>query len=185
MNLDWDMPLLPANPNVDTETVCDTKGCDTMLLNSCNNLPMHHAWSIDDFLSDSKGPSQEVHGAILPPRKPGRPKLYDVDDSISEPLDSSSSDLKNQGKKRGRGPKPKYVYSTAQQAAAARRQRNRKAALQSYYKRREHVHTLETQVKELEDEQQHLMELLKGIDSGSIVLEDASETGINAWIAQK
>lgn len=160
-------------------------GCDTVLLNSCDNLPVNNAWSIDAFLNDCKSPVQEAGCASLPPRKPGRPKVYDVDDSISEPLDSSSSDFKNQGKKRGRGPKPKYVYSTAQQAAAARRQRNRKAALQSYYKRREHVHTLETKVKELEDEQQQLMELLKGIESGSIALEDASETGINAWIAQK
>lgn len=26
MNLDWDVPLLTANPNVDSETICDTKG---------------------------------------------------------------------------------------------------------------------------------------------------------------
>lgn len=185
MNLDWEVPLLTTNPNVNYETACDTEGCDPILLNSRNDPPVHHAWPMDAFLNDFNVLSEAGDGASLPPRKPGRPKLYDVDDSIWEPLDSTPSDLKNQGKKRGRGPKPKYVYSTAQQAAAARRQRNRKAALQSYYKRREHVHTLETQVKELEDERQHLMELLTGIKSGSITLEDASETGIDAWIAQK
>lgn len=146
---------------------------------------MDNTWPVNSYLKGSKGLPQDVDGASLPPRKPGRPKLYDVDASISEPLESTSSDLKNQDKKRGRGPKPKYVYSTAQQAAAARRQRNRKAALQSYYKRREHVHTLETQVKDLEEEQQHLMNLFKGIEAGSIALEDASESGIDAWIAQK
>lgn len=37
-------------------------------------------------------------------------------------------------KKSGRGPKPKYVFSTQEEAADARRERNRKAALESYYR---------------------------------------------------
>ena len=37
-------------------------------------------------------------------------------------------------KKSGRGPKPKYIFGTEEEAADARRERNRKAALDSYYK---------------------------------------------------
>lgn len=37
-------------------------------------------------------------------------------------------------KKSGRGPKPKYIFSTQEEAADARRERNRKAALESYYR---------------------------------------------------
>lgn len=36
--------------------------------------------------------------------------------------------------KRGRGPKPKYVFGSREEAAGARRERNRKAALDSYYR---------------------------------------------------
>jgi hypothetical protein len=39
-----------------------------------------------------------------------------------------------QSGKISRGPKPKYVFSTPEEAANARRERNRKAALESYYK---------------------------------------------------
>ena len=37
-------------------------------------------------------------------------------------------------KKSGRGPKPKYLFGTQEEAADARRERNRKAALDSYYR---------------------------------------------------
>ena len=36
--------------------------------------------------------------------------------------------------KRARGPKPKYMYNTLEEAADARRERNRKSALESYHK---------------------------------------------------
>lgn len=36
--------------------------------------------------------------------------------------------------KRGRGPKPKYVFTSQEAAADARKERNRKAALESYYR---------------------------------------------------
>lgn len=46
----------------------------------------------------------------------------------------SNPDATAPASKRGRGPKPKYVYGSREEAAGARRERNRKAALDSYYK---------------------------------------------------
>lgn len=75
---------------------------------------------------------------------------------------------KKKGGRRPRGPKPKYVFSSPEQAAAARRERNRAAALQSYYKKRNHTMNLEQQVRELEDEQNKLTMLLEHVENGTI-----------------
>lgn len=75
---------------------------------------------------------------------------------------------KKKGGRRPRGPKPKYVFSSPEQAAAARRERNRAAALQSYYKKRNHIMNLEQQVRELEDEQNKLTMLLEHVENGTI-----------------
>ncbi|GAB4819720.1 hypothetical protein N2152v2_006766 [Parachlorella kessleri] len=96
-------------------------------------------------------------------RKRGRPRLYDTAGAAAAATAPSSGSgasavgdagdsIAQQAEhgKRGRGPKPKYVFGNRVEAAGARRERNRKAALDSYYRQRQHV-------KELEEERDRLL----------------------------
>jgi hypothetical protein len=67
-------------------------------------------------------------------RQVGRPRVASASAAACPPPQGAPLDPDQQQPKRGRGPKPKYVYQTPGEAADARRDRNRKAALESYYK---------------------------------------------------
>jgi hypothetical protein len=78
-------------------------------------------------------------GGRAPRRRGGRPRLHPASapaDAAAPPRPdpSSAGRAVEPYKKTGRGPKPKYVFSTREEAADARRERNRRAALESYYK---------------------------------------------------
>lgn len=91
-------------------------------------------------------------------------------------------------KKRGdaqptRGPKPKYVFQSNEEAADARRERNRQAAIESYYKRRQRVQQLETEISRLTQENAALEELHKQITSGAPhSLLSPSMEGVQSWL---
>lgn len=86
-------------------------------------------------------------------------------------------------KQGGRGPKPKYVFATQEEAADARRERNRKAALESYYKKKEHTERLKRQLAALEAENVALQSLLLEMNTtGLCPLSEASQDGIDAWL---
>ncbi|KAL4530320.1 hypothetical protein Ndes2526B_g02318 [Nannochloris sp. 'desiccata'] len=90
-----------------------------------------------------------------------------------------------QPQKRGRGPKPKYVFATNDEALDARKERNRKAALESYYRKRQKTDALNQEIKRLEAENALLEKLAIKIEHGDVVeLEEATEEGLNAWLAQ-
>mmetsp|Transcript_4611 Transcript_4611/g.9210 ORF Transcript_4611/g.9210 Transcript_4611/m.9210 type:complete len:230 (+) Transcript_4611:185-874(+) len=83
------------------------------------------------------------------------------------PVDVEESNAKRkETKKRTRGPKPKYIYSSKEQAAAARKERNRRAALNSYYKRRQRTQDLEKEVNHLSKENSMLQKLLQDVQEG-------------------
>ncbi|KAI8102831.1 hypothetical protein M9434_005623 [Picochlorum sp. BPE23] len=83
------------------------------------------------------------------------------------PVDVEESNAKRkETKKRSRGPKPKYIYSSKEQAAAARKERNRQAALNSYYKRRQRIQDLEKEVDDLSKENSMLQKLLQDVQEG-------------------
>ncbi|KAL4436329.1 hypothetical protein ABPG77_009891 [Micractinium sp. CCAP 211/92] len=89
-------------------------------------------------------------------------------------------------KKSGRGPKPKYIFSTQEEAADARRERNRKAALESYYRKKEHTERLQRELSDLREENAALQMLLGEMAStGLCPLLEASNEGINLWLAQR
>jgi Basic region leucine zipper len=85
--------------------------------------------------------------------------------------------------KRTRGPKPKYVFQSNEEAANARRERNRQAALNSYYRKREYIQELQTEISRLERENAALSELHQQIASGAPhSLLEPSEAGIGSWL---
>ncbi|PSC71791.1 cysteine ase [Micractinium conductrix] len=89
-------------------------------------------------------------------------------------------------KKSGRGPKPKYVFQTVEEAADARRERNRKAALESYYRKKEHSQRLQAAKDQLLAENAALQQLLGGMrSSGLCPLMEASDAGIDEWLKQQ
>lgn len=110
-------------------------------------------------------------------RRPvGRPRT-DINQKIL-PCSGSSD-------KRRRGPKPKYIFATPQEAALARKERNRKSALESYYRRRRKLETLENEKKRLTEENKALEALLADVKSkGSCVLTDINDNGIDIWLKQ-
>lgn len=86
--------------------------------------------------------------------------------------------------KKRRGPKPKYVYSTPEEAAFARKERNRKSALASYYRRRGRIEHLENEKKRLAKENEALEKLLAKIkcEGGRSMLCKLDNDGINDWL---
>lgn len=112
-----------------------------------------------------------------PKRRVGRPR-------VNEPGGSSiggaaATAAAGEGK---RGPKPKYVFSNPDEAVDARRERNRKAALESYYKKRQKLGALEGEKQLLEAENAALEKLLCGLQQGTTTLPEASDNGINTWL---
>ena len=84
---------------------------------------------------------------------------------------------------RGRGPKPKNAYRSVEEAADARRERNRKAALESYYKKRERIDALEQEVAGLEGQNATLAMLLGRLQAGEpSPLAEPTERGLDAWL---
>jgi hypothetical protein len=104
--------------------------------------------------------------------------LVDIPQNTSNNEYDKGTRTRRGGKQRG--PKPRYVYSCPEQAAAARRQRNRNTALKSYYKRREHIQNLEKQVKEIEEENAALCQLLDAVERGVVTI--ASDQDIDAYL---
>ena len=107
-------------------------------------------------------------------RKRGRPRIYDTQPPAAAPTATPTAPgpdgggaeggaCAGPGPKRGRGPKPKYVFSTQQEALGARRERNRKAALDSYYRKKEQTQTLEAERQRLQQENAALGALLAGM----------------------
>ena len=113
-------------------------------------------------------------------KRPGRPQLYDLDVQLNDIPVADSGSEDSHCKKKARGPKPKYVYSSAEQAAAARRQRNRKTALESYYRRREKIQNLEKEVSQLEQENKRLCQLLDEVNAGTATVHECAD--IDAYL---
>jgi hypothetical protein len=87
--------------------------------------------------------------------------------------------------KQRRGPKPKYVFPSPDEAAKARKARNRKAALDSYYKKKGRVSELQAEISRLKIENFALEALSNEIEnSGVSPLGVASDAGVDAWLAQ-
>lgn len=72
-------------------------------------------------------------GGGAPRRKGGRPRLHHPT-AATAAAGASQAPAQQPYKKGGRGPKPKYLFGSREEAADARRERNRKAALDSYYR---------------------------------------------------
>jgi hypothetical protein len=89
-----------------------------------------------------------------------------------------------QQQKRGRGPKPKYIFATNDEALDARKERNRKAALESYYRKRQKTEALNREIRRLEAENARLEQLTVDVATGVVVLEEATEECLNAWLAR-
>lgn len=102
---------------------------------------------------------------------------------LMENTPSADTAVKKKIVKKPRGPKPKYIFSNPEQAAAARKERNRAAALQSYYKKKNHTLNLEAQVRELEEEQNKLTMLLEQVENGHVTIQ--SEGDIDQHISGK
>jgi hypothetical protein len=97
------------------------------------------------------------------------------------------SALAGKDAKRPRGPKPKYVYLTTEEAVDARRERNRRAALDSYYRKRGQVESLESEARRLESENSALAQLLVKLEEHHALPEEKlnklrTDEGIDAWL---
>ena len=95
---------------------------------------------------------------------------------------TSTTHIATIGKKRGRGPKPKYIFATTDEAQDARKERNRKAALESYYKKRQQKLAMEEEAKQLAAENAALEQLLNELETGVTQLHEASDDGIDVWL---
>lgn len=119
-------------------------------------------------------------------KKRGRPRLYGTRETPPVNAAAGSHSGGPEGtavEKRGRGPKPKYVFRSKEEAAGARRERNRRAALDSYYKQREHVRALERERDRLLGENTSLERLLGHLQlGGRCPLHELSDAGIDAWL---
>ncbi|WPT16836.1 hypothetical protein PSENEW3_00004844 [Picochlorum sp. SENEW3] len=124
--------------------------------------------------SDAKGTCPFMHAL---PHNRSTPHVYALsagsdarnvtNHTAHVPVDVEESNAKKkETKKRTRGPKPKYIYSSKEQAAAARKERNRQAALNSYYKRRQRTQDLEKEVDHLSKENSMLQKLLQDVQEG-------------------
>jgi len=120
------------------------------------------------------------------PRRPvGRPRSQPIAPLSAAAPSAAALASGGQPQKSGRGPKPKYVYATNDEALDARKERNRKAALESYYRKRQKTDALNQEIRKLEAENALLESLVGKIEQGDVVeLEEATEEGLNAWLAQ-
>lgn len=115
--------------------------------------------------------------ARKPKRRVGRPRVNEAcGGGISMAAPAAAA---GEGK---RGPKPKYVFANPDEAVDARRERNRKAALESYYKKRQKLGALEGEKERLEAENAALENLLTGLQQGTTTLSEPSDNGINTWL---
>jgi hypothetical protein len=132
--------------------------------------------------SNSGDPGQKTQK----PRRPvGRPRSQPLAPLSATAPSATALAAGGQQQKRGRGPKPKYVFATNDEALDARKERNRKAALDSYYRKRQKADALNQEIKKLEAENALLENLAIKIERGDVVeLEEATEEGLNAWLAQ-
>jgi len=124
-----------------------------------------------------------------PKRKVGRPRISratSAPDSQGTETPSSGAGREREdgelGKRRGRGPRPKYHYRSAEEAADARRERNRKAALESYYRKRDRAVALQEEQERLAQENAALERLLEQVESGAATLSGATEEAVDAWL---
>ena len=108
------------------------------------------------------------------PRAMGRPAAH-----------ASLAEAAAENNKRGRGPKPKYIFATEDEAMDARRERNRKAALESYYRKRQKLETMQEELNRLAEENAALVDLLGKLETGETQLKEASDDGVNAWLASR
>lgn len=124
----------------------------------------------------------------------GRPRRYNLEgtsppaacDAPPAPCQGSANDTAvpcQAADKRGRGPKPKYVFPCQQQAAVARKQRNREAALVSYYRKKARRVELSAEAERLAAENAALERLSAQIQRGARPLAEASNQGIDRWLA--
>ena len=111
-------------------------------------------------------------------RRVGRPRGFSA--SATKPSANATEDPTQ---KRTRGPKPKYVFPTPDEAMDARKERNRKAALESYYRKRQRVNEMEQEMNRLMAENKLLESLADEMEKGVTTLEEASERGIDVWLA--
>ncbi|KAL0025386.1 hypothetical protein WJX79_002743 [Trebouxia sp. C0005] len=91
--------------------------------------------------------------------------VYDLDRPV--PADAARAAPKSPQKTKGRGAKPKYIYTTAEEAIAKRRKRNRDTATQSYYNRKQRVSMLANEMAGLKEENAALRTILCVLERGS------------------
>ena len=189
-----DLGEIAEDPSVTLDMLCQELGGSSPLPLAINPLPEAH-------LHGTFEPRPaDAAAAAFSRRRPGRPRVNDDRPPLLQHADPTaapqqSGDASGQEeharpggsegatKKRPRGPRPKYVYSTAEEAEIARRERNRKAALASYYRKRQRWTGMEQQAKELEEENAALEKLLAQLQAGgTTTLTEASDAGIDAWL---
>ncbi|KAI3430846.1 hypothetical protein D9Q98_009257 [Chlorella vulgaris] len=143
--------------------------------------------------SDAGADAGAGSGGKAPRRKGGRPRLHYPSaqkaaagapaDAPADGDASSAPGVQQSYKQSGRGPKPKYIFGTRAEAADARRERNRKAALDSYYKKKEHTKRLQAELSALRSENDALQQLLREMNAtGLCPLPEASNDGVNMWL---
>eukprot|EP00887_Chlorella_sp_A99_P007175 scaffold2.g7175.t1 len=127
-----------------------------------------------------------------PRRKRGRPRLYDTappaaagaaPPAAAAPGAAPGAPLPPPSKRR-RGPKPKYVFPSQQEALGARRERNRQAALESYYRKKARTAELEGAAARLAGENAALERLLAEVEAtGKCPLLEPTEAALDLWLA--
>ncbi|KAA6417634.1 MAG: hypothetical protein FRX49_12426 [Trebouxia sp. A1-2] len=115
--------------------------------------------------SDDQTGVPDVKGGSQMKRRCGRPRVYDLDRPV--PADAARAAPKSPQKTKGRGAKPKYIYTTAEEAIAKRRKRNRDTATQSYYNRKQRVSMLANEMAGLKEENAALRTILCVLERGS------------------
>ena len=115
-------------------------------------------------------------------RRVGRPRVDEPGGSGGGNSWGANAAAACGGSEGKRGPKPKYVFETTDEALDARRGRNRKAALESYYKKRQKLESLEEEKERLLAENAALEKLLSGLKEGTTMLSEPSDNAINTWL---
>jgi hypothetical protein len=166
----WDdLSLAPAHElhaHFDIKAVCDSLGSTLDIFPVCSG-------SDDDGTVWSDGKSaRAMDGSILSEStNPSSAHTIQNSSTMGRRLktDRNRRACSSDGQ-RSRGPKPKYVFQSKEEAIQARRERNRIAAKDSYYKRRNKVASLESEKLDLVRQNALLKELLHGIENGTLVL---------------
>lgn len=165
----------------------DIKGTQPSKQDSNNsNIPVLESYGYSPFLAGFEVCQQMVLGSDKVGDHENQPGSSENPRSGTGEPGNGGGCMKSVPKrsKSGRGPKTKYVYSSAEQAAEARRQRNRETARASYYKRRHLIQQLEDDINSLETENKKLKVLFDGVQEGSIVLDLTSEEAIDKWLVE-